>query len=71
MRRVLVKKRSKILNFIYESVKNLYAAGVIDQTVMREVTQACLPPSTRPRRARGGFHGRPATPRERKLYEEG
>jgi len=46
---VSVKKRSKILDTVYEAMKGLYAAGAIDQATMRDVTQACLPPSVRPR----------------------
>jgi putative transcriptional regulator len=40
----MVKKRSKILEAVHETAKDLYAAGVIDQVTMREFDQACLPP---------------------------
>lgn len=40
----MAKKRSKILDAVHETAKDLYAAGVIDQVTMREFDRACLSP---------------------------
>jgi putative transcriptional regulator len=40
----MVKKRSKILETVHETAKDLYAAGAIDQVTMREFDCACLSP---------------------------
>jgi len=40
----MVKKRSKILDAVHESAKELHAAGAIDQVTMREFDRACLSP---------------------------
>jgi putative transcriptional regulator len=37
-------RMSRITQTIYESAKDLHAAGAIDQTTMREFDAICLPP---------------------------
>ncbi len=37
-------KRSRILETVHESAKDLHAAGVMDETTMREFDIMCLPP---------------------------
>jgi putative transcriptional regulator len=38
------KRKSKILEVVRESVKNLYNAGAINRVTMREFDIGCLPP---------------------------
>lgn len=38
------KTKSPILEAVHESAKDLYDAGVMDKTTMREFDRLCLPP---------------------------
>jgi putative transcriptional regulator len=38
------RTKSKILEAVHETAKGLHAAGVMDQTTLREFDRLCLPP---------------------------
>jgi putative transcriptional regulator len=40
----LRKKKSAILEAVYETAQGLYKAGVVDQVTLREFDRLCLPP---------------------------
>ncbi|MDB5820231.1 MAG: transcriptional regulator, family [Rhizobacter sp.] len=39
----MTKKRSRILEAVHESVKDLHEIGLVDQVTMREFDRLCLP----------------------------